>query len=253
VDLSALYLDIVKDRLYCEAANSRERRSAQTTLYRILEILVHLMAPVLSFTAEEIWEHMPKKSGARQSVFLSAMPLPDAILVDARLAASWDQVLKVRDEVLKALEDSRKPAKGENILSHIIGHSLDAEVRLYPDMYDSGLEAIFRDYPSPAWEGIFIVSKVRIEPGEIPYKFDWDRAKAIRETTGQMGSFAIIHVEGREGRLYDSPLLRGPIVVFKARGLKCERCWKYSEDVGKDPAHPRVCQRCSQVLKGWSV
>ena len=74
VDLSAQYLDIVKDRLYCEGTNSKKRRAAQTTLYRILDMLVHLMAPILSFTAEEIWSYLPDKDRRAKSVFLS----PDA-------------------------------------------------------------------------------------------------------------------------------------------------------------------------------
>ena len=82
VDLSAQYLDIVKDRLYCEGAKSTKRRAAQTTLYRILDVLVHLMAPILSFTAEEIWRYMPDKDRRAGSVFLSHIPEPDASLGD---------------------------------------------------------------------------------------------------------------------------------------------------------------------------
>jgi isoleucyl-tRNA synthetase len=207
------------------------------------------MGPILSFTAEEIWEYMPKRHGSPESIFLSTTPAPDAALFNERLAANWDQVLRVRDEVLKALEKSRKPPVGENIIGHIIGHSLDAEVLVYPDMYDPDFKAIFWAQEAQAWKDILIVSKIKVERGETPFKFDWERAKDIRKTTGQAGSFAIIHVDGREGRMYDSPVFDGPIVVFKAQGQKCERCWKYSEDVGKDPDHPTVCARCSRVLR----
>ena len=92
------------------------------------------------------------------------------------------------------------------------------------------------------------MSKAKIEEGETPYRFDWERAKEVRKTIGQAGSLSIIHVDGKEGRMYDSPLLNGPIVVFKAEGRKCERCWKYSEDVGRNSVHPTVCARCSSVL-----
>src|SRR4030095_8707290 len=115
VDLSAQYLDIVKDRLYCDGTNSRSRRAAQTTLYRILDTLVHLMAPILSFTAEEIWGYLPDKDRRPKSVFMSSIPQPDASLVDAQLADKWDRILRERGEVLKALEQAR--AAG------IIGHS----------------------------------------------------------------------------------------------------------------------------------
>jgi isoleucyl-tRNA synthetase len=123
VDLSALYLDIVKDRLYCEATKSAKRRAAQTTLYRVLDVLVHLMAPILSFTAEEIWSYLPDKERRPGSVFLSPIPEPDASLVDYKLAEKWDRLFKERSEVLKALEEARNLG--------IIGHSLDAKVSLY--------------------------------------------------------------------------------------------------------------------------
>ena len=243
VDLSALYLDIVKDRLYCEGADSKERRAAQTALYRILETLVHLMAPVLSFTAEEIWEHMPKKMGAPESIFLSAIPLPDEAFIDEGLATRWDQTFRVREEVLKVLEECRKPSEGKGILGHIIGHSLDAEILLDPDRYDSGFKEVFRTHNPQAWEDIFIVSKVKVGPGGI-----LDSFRLVQEERSA-GSFEIIYANGREGRWYESPLLNGAIVVFKAQGQKCERCWKYSEDVGMDSNHPTVCARCSRVLK----
>ena len=243
VDLSALYLDIVKDRLYCERADSKERRAAQTTLYRILEVLVHLMAPILSFTAEEIWGYMPKRGGAPESIFLSNMPAPDDALTGEALVANWDQVLRVREEVLKVLEISRKPPEDEGILGHIIGHSLDAEILFFPDMYDSSSKAVLTARSPQTWEDIFIVSKVKVESGQIPDSFGWDQEDRLA------GSIEIIRPNGREGRMYDSPLLNGPIVVFKAEGQKCERCWKYSASVGSETSHPTVCDRCAGVLK----
>src|SRR3990170_234295 len=243
VDLSALYLDIVKDRLYCEGTSSPERKSAQTTLYRILETLVHLMAPVLSFTAEEIWEHMPKRGGAVESVFMSQLPLPDEKLTGEALVANWDQVLRVREEVLKVLEISRKPPEDEGILGHIIGHSLDAEILFFPDMYDSSSKAVLTARSPQTWEDIFIVSKVKVESGQIPDSFGWDQEDRLA------GSIEIIRPNGREGRMYDSPLLNGPIVVFQAEGQKCERCWKYSASVGSETSHPTVCDRCAGVVK----
>ncbi len=94
VDLSAQYLDIVKDRLYCEGTKSKTRRAAQTTLARILDVLVHLMAPILSFTAEEIWNYLPDKKQRPGSVFLSQIPTPDTSLVDQGLADKWDRIFK---------------------------------------------------------------------------------------------------------------------------------------------------------------
>jgi isoleucyl-tRNA synthetase len=122
VDLSALYLDIVKDRLYCEGTTSPERRSAQTALHRVLDALVRMMAPILSFTAEEIWEHMPADAGRAPSVHLADFPVVDAALQDEELAARWERLLEVRSVVTKALEELRQ--RGE------IGQSLEARVRI---------------------------------------------------------------------------------------------------------------------------
>lgn len=218
VDLSALYLDIVKDRLYCEGAGSRGRRSAQTALYRILDSLVHLMAPVLSFTAEEVWQHMPKRKEWVESIFMSHIPIAEKALTDERLGSKWDAILKVREEVLKALEAARSQGT--------IGHSLDAEVVLYPGLYkkDQSLDEFLGAPGAVGWEDIFIVSRVTFAGPEEP---------------------------GRNGEVrHESPILGGPIVVSKARGQKCERCWKYSEEVRADKDPPMVCRRCSAVLKG---
>ncbi len=219
VDLSALYFDIVKDRLYCEGAKSKERRSAQTTLYQILETLVHLMAPVLSFTAEEVWQHMPKKKEWVQSVFMSRIPPTEKALIDERLGSKWDAILKVREEVLRALEAARSQ---ENI-----GHSLDAEITLYPGLYkqDQTLEGLLTGRGLVGWEDIFIVSRVTF----------------IAQGEPERGADVAV--------CYESPVLGGPLVISKARGQKCERCWKYSEEVKADSDPAMVCGRCATVLK----
>ena len=226
VDLSALYLDIVKDRLYCEAPRSNERRSAQTALHRILGALVHLMAPILSFTAAEIWQHMPKKSGAAASVFMSRMPAPAPL--DETLTARWEQIFKERSEVLKALEEARS--------RNIIGHSLDARVVLHTlNGALPRLGEMFQKDEQRA-EDILIVSQGAVVKGS---------ADAAVTTAAQRASEAQ-DVDGR--LLYQSQLLNCLIEVGKASGQKCERCWKYSEDTGRDPAHPTVCARCARVL-----
>jgi isoleucyl-tRNA synthetase len=229
VDLSALYLDIVKDRLYCEAPRSGARRSAQTALHRILDTLVHLMAPVLSFTAEEIWQHMPKPSGAAASIFMSHMPAADAGLIDEKLSERWEQIFKERSEVLKALEEARS--------RNIIGHSLDARVLLHT-LNGNALprlgEMLQRDEQRAA--DVLIVSQVAVVK---------DNPDAAISTAMQRAS----DTQDGDGRLlYQSQLLNCCVEVAKATGRKCERCWKYSEDVGRDPAHPTVCARCARVL-----
>jgi len=238
VELSSLYLDIVKDRLYCEAQDSATRRSAQTTLYVILQNLVHLMAPILSFTAEEIWEHIPRPD-APESVFLSHMPEPDPRLYDEELASAWEIRLKLRGEVLKALEYARNHGA--------IGHSLDATVVLYPDTYAAAPDVQQElAVPDPKWDDIFIVSSVDIRPGNLPE--DRRQATFVEDAWAPVPTDAMGDPTANTGGAFSSAVLGGPIVVCKAAGGKCERCWKYSPRVGEDAAHPGVCPRCAEVL-----
>ena len=107
VDLSSFYLDVRKDRLYCERPGGPERRSTQTALFGILDVLVRLMAPLLSFTAEDIWGHMPGRERA-PSVFLGGLPEPPAAWRDEQLAARFERLLAVRAAVTKAIEEARQ-------------------------------------------------------------------------------------------------------------------------------------------------
>jgi len=122
IDLSALYLDILKDRLYTSPAGSLERRSAQTVLTALLDALARIMAPILPITAEEVWRHMPAAPGKAASIHMALLPSPDAALMDAGLAERWERLLQVRGEVTKALEEAR--------VKKLIGHALDAAVTL---------------------------------------------------------------------------------------------------------------------------
>ncbi len=146
VDLSAFYLDILKDRLYTSAAKSAERRSAQTALHAILTALLRLMAPILSFTAEEAWWHLPAKGSA--SVHMEVFPDPDPALKDEALNRRWQKILAMRSDVSRALEAARR--------EKIIGHPLDARVRLRlpPELQEdfAGHEELLRT--------VFIVSAV---------------------------------------------------------------------------------------------
>jgi isoleucyl-tRNA synthetase len=146
VEMSAFYLDILKDRLYSSRKDSLKRRSAQTALYLILDSLVKLMAPVLSFTADEVWCHMPKQTC--ESVHLAEFPVLTPQHRDEGLTARWDTILRVRGEVSKALEMAR--------VQKIIGHSLDAGVTLAAPQE---LLGFLRDYAAEL-KSIFIVSKV---------------------------------------------------------------------------------------------
>ena len=149
LDLSAFYLDILKDRLYVSAARSKARRSAQTALHEILEVLVRLMAPILSFTADEIWSYMGTSARSPSVHMETFLPLKSEYKNES-LARRWESVLKVRKEVTKAIELERK--------NKTLGHSLDASVTL-------GLPADLRAALEPyrdALPFIFIVSSVTL-------------------------------------------------------------------------------------------
>jgi isoleucyl-tRNA synthetase len=152
VDLSALYLDIVKDRLYCEAPTSLARRSGQTALHHLLRGLVGLMAPILSFTAEEIWGYMAPDASRPPSVLLSDFPSVDPALRDERLAAEWDTLLEVRSAVTKTLEGLRSAGT--------IGQSLEADVTIAAS---AGVAPVLESHRRLLAE-IFIVSRVSLVP-----------------------------------------------------------------------------------------
>lgn len=176
VDMSAIYLDILKDRLYTAPATSRERRAAQTVMYEILSALVRLIAPVLSFTAEEIWRYMPKESGALLSVQMLDWPAVNKLWQDDALEAKWERILAIRTDVSKALEIARR--------EKVIGHSLDARVDIYAtgDLYKF-IKAMEAELPT-----ISIVSAAAVHQGTAPadaYKSEeLDLAVKVSPATG---------------------------------------------------------------------
>jgi isoleucyl-tRNA synthetase len=124
VDLSSFYLDVLKDRMYTFAPTSQERRSAQTVLWQIAEALVRLLAPILSFTADEVWEYLPKAEGREVSVHLARFPKPEEVFSEdpANLLAEWRQLFEVRDQALRVLEEARQAKH--------IGKGLEAELEI---------------------------------------------------------------------------------------------------------------------------
>jgi isoleucyl-tRNA synthetase len=131
LDLSAFYLDILKDRLYTSPPDSTARKSAQTVLHIHAETIARLMAPILPFTADEIWHYMPASNGDRASIHMDLLPEVNSALMDDDLAARWDFLLSIRGEVTKKLEEARA--------EKLIGHPLDASVTLAAggDAYES--------------------------------------------------------------------------------------------------------------------
>lgn len=173
IDMSNFYLDVIKDRLYVEKANSVTRRAAQTTIYRVLDTMTRLIAPILAFTSEEIWKFMPHHSACNtESVLFNDMPKANAE-VDSELMARWDRIHLVRDDVKKALEIARA--------EKIIGASLDAEISVYAEgeMYDF-LNSI-EDLAS-----VFIVSKANlIKGGEGEFKGEQPISVTVKHADGE--------------------------------------------------------------------
>lgn len=165
VDLSALYLDILKERLYVLAPRDPKRRSAQTALYEILKGMIALMAPILCFTAEEAWRHLPKEDGDPESVHLLLFPEPKPEWIDEEVEGRWQRLLEVRDQVNKALEEARK--------GKLIGHSLDALVRIRGP---KEVVELLRRYGEELRE-ILIVSQVELEESSGALRVEVEKAR----------------------------------------------------------------------------
>lgn len=212
VDMSATYFDILKDRMYTFPKNSPLRRGSQMVLYTIVTSLAQLMAPILSFTAEDVWDVLPGKNTeqeAKPSVHLETFPDVVPIKDQEALEAQWKELLAIRTLVLSALEQQRR--------EKVIGSSLEAQVVLHasPDRARF-LQRYEQDLPT-----LFIVSQVTVE--EV-------------ETISADGSLAV-----------DSSL-GVSVNVTKADGEKCERCWNYRPTVGVHSEHPTLCDRCVEAV-----
>ncbi len=211
VTLGGFYLDVTKDRQYTCQAGSRARRSSQTAQWHIVEALTRWIAPITSFTAEELWGYLP---GSREdSVFLATHYAGLARMAeDAALGPqAWERILAVRDEVLAVLEGLRKDGT--------IGANLDAEVDVYAD--DATLSILKRLEDELRF--VLITSYARIHP----------LAARPAEST-------VVDIEGGQIAVAAKASLHG----------KCVRCWHHREDVGSHAAHPELCGRCVQNIEG---
>jgi isoleucyl-tRNA synthetase len=153
VEMSAFYLDIVKDRLYVSAADDPSRKACQTVLYDTLTALAKLISPILPHTADEVWKYIPDTG--LDSVQLSEFPQPQPELYDVKLEEKWEHFIRIRDEALKALEKARK--------EKVIGNSLSAALNMYPDPKTAELLKQFDDLAE-----LFIVSQVTLHEGTTP-------------------------------------------------------------------------------------
>ncbi|MDM5226296.1 isoleucine--tRNA ligase [Cytobacillus sp. NJ13] len=205
LDLSAFYLDFAKDVLYIEAKDNAERRAIQTVLYESLIALTKLVAPILSHTSDEVWSFIPNVK--EDSVQLTDMPEYQELPNAKQLEEKWTAFMKLRNDVLKALEEARN--------EKVIGKSLTAKVTLYVnDQAKSLLDSIQENL-----QQIFIVSGFEVA-----------------------------------GSLSDAPdnavkFENTAIVVSKAEGETCDRCWTVTPEVGQTEGYDTLCPRCAEVVK----
>ncbi|TDX46745.1 isoleucine--tRNA ligase [Orenia marismortui] len=206
VDLSSFYMDILKDRLYILNPNDPVRKSGQTAMYEILTTLIKIVSPILVHTSEEVWKHLPEGDHA-ESVFLEDWPTVKEEYINEDLEAKWEELLTIRKDVSKALEIARK--------DKVVGHSLDAAVKIYAGEKTYEFLAQFDNLAE-----LFIVSVAEL-------------AESDEEESDNLYA-------GKESDI--------KVAVTQAAGEKCDRCWSYSESVGNNEEHPEICARCSEVV-----
>lgn len=198
VDMSNFYLDVLKDRLYTEKADGRERRAAQTAMYIILDALTRMITPILAYTSDEIWRYMPHRADDnKENVMYNDMPQKIEVDAEDGFAEKWEKIHALRDVVKKSIETlvKEKTVKG-SLETAVVLKAAGEESDFIEDVFDELKTA-------------FIVSEVRLEK------------KDAGETE---------------------------VIIEKADGKKCERCWCYSKTVGQSHEHPTLCERCARVL-----
>ena len=212
VEMGSFYLDIIKDRQYTTKADSLARRSCQTALWHIAEALVRWMAPILSFTADEIWGYLPQTATPRaefvftEEFYEGLFGLGENEKLDD---AYWQQLIKVRSEVNRVLEIARN--------DKVIGGGLEAEVTVYAnDEYRALLEQLGDEL-----RFVLITSKAEV--------------KALADKPADVA---------------DGELEGIVVSVSRSQGEKCPRCWHYSDKIGVNPEHPTLCPRCVENVAG---
>ncbi len=210
VEMGSFYLDIIKDRQYTAKGDSLARRSCQTALWHIVEALVRWMAPIMSFTADEIWGYLPGERA--QYVFTEEwyQGLFGLAEDEALNDAYWAELLKVRGEVNKVIEQARADKR--------IGGALEATVTLYADAE--------------------LAAKLQALGNELRF--------VLLTSGAQVADYALANDEAQQSEL----LKGLKIALHKAEGEKCQRCWHYTTDVGQNPEHAAVCGRCYTNVAG---
>jgi isoleucyl-tRNA synthetase len=209
IDMSKLYIDITKDRLYCESKNDPARRSTQTAMYIIASALTRLLAPILSFTAEETWGFMSHVAEDDiDSVFCNSLPEFTSEFDFSEIEEKYESLFNLRDGVMKALEIART--------EKTIGKSLEAKVSIYAKE-GSEVYNLFNEFKA-ILPDIFIVSKVDLLSEEAPANAYVDEETGIA------------------------------VAVAVADGEKCVRCWMHKDDCVADEDGQHLCARCRKVV-----
>ena len=209
VELSNFYLDILKDRLYCEGRNSLKRRSAQTALFLIVDAMAKMFAPILPFTCDEIWQAMPHRQGDDvRNIVLNEMSKPyENYALSDEAMAKWDVLIALRDDVNGVLETARADKR--------IGKALEAHVALYAG--DDKAKAALDTVRELNLAELFIVSDVLLESA----------APAEGNVVGSGVNYPALQIE-----------------VLPAAGEKCPRCWMHSTKANAEG----LCPRCAAVV-----
>ena len=209
-ELSKIYVDVTKDRVYVEEKDSFGRRSAQSAMYICVNYITRLLAPILSYTAEETWSYMAHLDCENsESVFLNDLPAYDKKYENAELSAKWNALLAVRDDVMKALEVARA--------EKLVGKSLDASITIYGDKDNDAIK-LFEEFADEL-KTVFIVSKATVCEGEAPEGAFTDTESGIA------------------------------VSVSASTGTKCDRCWYFTDDIKTDSEGQHLCPRCSAIIK----
>jgi len=207
VDMSNFYLDVIKDRLYCEARDGRKRRSAQTAMWLVLDTMTKIMAPILCFTCDEIWQAMPHRAeDDTRNVVFNEMNRPFTAY-ESGMTESWARLTQVRDGVNAALEAARNDKR--------IGKSLEAKVTLVKKPGADHPERVFTD---EELADLFIVSAVEVVEDAALY-----------------------------GQGADTPVPGVRVLVEEAEGDKCPRCWKHTKEADADGLCPRCAHVVSEM------